>query len=163
MLLLPPVASAGNKQASEQKMAKEIRLQVALAQLGFASRRGAVAIIKAGRAKVNGRLIIEPGQRVDIKKDTVTVDGKTSYIQKKVYFVLNKPSGVTSTVKDKHAGQCVLDLIKQKDVRFYPVGRLDKDTTGLILLTNDGELFALIKTTKAIVGSLTRLPIKNVR
>jgi len=121
-------------------MAKNLRLQVALAQLGFASRRGAAEIIKAGKVKVNGQITFEPGQRVALEKDSITVDGKSSSIQKKVYFILNKPKDVVTTVKDRHAEQTVADLIRQKDMRFYPVGRLDKDTTGLLLLTNDGEL-----------------------
>lgn len=119
---------------------EKIRLQVALAQLGFASRRGAAEIIKAGRVRVNARPAFKPGQRVNLEKDTITVDGEASCVQKKVYFLLNKPKGVVASVKDKYAGQTVLDLIRQKDVRIYPVGRLDKDTTGLMLLTNDGEL-----------------------
>ena len=121
-------------------MVKKLRLQVALAKLGFASRRGAAQIIKAGEVKVNGRPVFKPGQRVDLEKDTLTVKGRSRGIQKVVYFLLNKPKGVVTTVKDRYAGRCVLDLIRQKDVRIYPVGRLDKDTTGLLLLTNDGEL-----------------------
>lgn len=121
-------------------MGQNLRLQVALAHLGFASRRRAAEIITLGRVKVNGRLVLQPGQRVNLEKDTITVDGKKSCIPQKVYFVLNKPAGVVSTVKDRYAGCSVLELIKQKDTRIYPVGRLDKDTTGLMLLTNDGEL-----------------------
>lgn len=121
-------------------MGKKIRLQVALAQLGFASRRGAAEIIKAGRAEVNGRVVVQPGLRVDLEKDAITAEGRSSCIQKKAYLMLNKPKGVVSTVKDKHAAETVLSIIKPKNLRVYPVGRLDKDTTGLLLLTNDGEL-----------------------
>jgi len=121
-------------------MIEKIRLQVALAQQGFASRRTAAGVIKAGRVKVNGRTVREPGCRVNPEKDALTVDGEKSRIQKKVYFMLNKPSGAVTTVRDRHSAQTVLDLVKQKDARIYPVGRLDKDTTGLLLLTNDGDL-----------------------
>lgn len=121
-------------------MEENIRLQVALAQLGAASRRGAAEIIKAGRVRINGKTILEPGCRVNLGKDAITIDGKSSYIQEKAYILLNKPKDVVTTVKDKYAECSVLDLIKQKDVRIYPVGRLDKDTTGLLLLTNDGDL-----------------------
>lgn len=121
-------------------MVKNVRLQVALAKLGFASRRGAVEIIKKGRVKVNGVLAFNPGQRVKLEKDIITVDGRSSCIQKKVYFILNKPKGITTTVKDKYAARTVVELIGQKVVRVFPVGRLDRDTTGLLLLTNDGEL-----------------------
>jgi 23S rRNA pseudouridine2605 synthase len=121
-------------------MIGKIRLQVALAQQGFASRRAAVEIIKAGRVKVNGKAVREPGCRVNPEKDAITVDGKKSCVQKKVYFLLNKPDGVVTTVRDRHSAQTVLELVKQKDARIYPVGRLDRDTTGLLLLTNDGDL-----------------------
>ncbi|MBL7085276.1 MAG: rRNA pseudouridine synthase [Candidatus Omnitrophica bacterium] len=121
-------------------MAKNLRLQVVLAQLGLASRRAAAQIIKAGRVKINGQVVVKPGQRVGLGKDSITVDGRTGRIQKKVYFILNKPKGVVTTVKDRYAGRCVIDLIKRKTTRIYPVGRLDKDTTGLLVLTNDGEL-----------------------
>ncbi|NQS99458.1 MAG: rRNA pseudouridine synthase [Candidatus Omnitrophica bacterium] len=117
-----------------------LRLQVALAQLGFASRRGAAEIIKAARVEVNGRVVVEPGQRVNLEKDAITVDGRSSCAEPLTYLILNKPKGVVTTVKDKHAARGVLDLIHRKDVRIYPVGRLDKDTTGLLLLTNDGPL-----------------------
>ncbi|MBN2096856.1 MAG: rRNA pseudouridine synthase [Candidatus Omnitrophica bacterium] len=121
-------------------MAERLRLQVALAKLGIASRRGAKQIIEAGRVKINGRTVLKPAERLNIEKDIVTVDGQRRYIQKNVYFILNKPKGVVSTVKDKYAKRSVLDLVKQKGMRIYPVGRLDQDTTGLLLLTNDGEL-----------------------
>lgn len=121
-------------------MAQNLRLQVALAQLGVASRRGAKEFIKAGRVQLNGRAIYKPGQKVDLEKDTITVDGKSSCIQKKVYFILNKPEGFVSTVKDRFASRTVFDLIRPKGLRIYPVGRLDKDTRGLLLLTNDGKL-----------------------
>lgn len=121
-------------------MTQNLRLQVALAQLGVASRRGAEEFIKAGRVQLNGRIIYNPGQKVNLEKDTITVDGKSGYIQKKVYFILNKPAGFVSTVKDRFASRTVLELIRPKGLRIYPVGRLDKDTTGLLLLTNDGKL-----------------------
>ena len=152
-------------------MVKNLRLQVALARLGFASRRGAIEIIKKGRVKVNGVPIFKPGQRVRLEKDTITVDGKSSCIQKKVYFILNKPKGITTTVKDKYAGRTVVELIGQKVVRIFPVGRLDKDTTGLLLLTNDGELafrlthpkFGIKKIYRVCAqGSISREKLKNL-
>ncbi|MFH1046337.1 MAG: pseudouridine synthase [Candidatus Omnitrophota bacterium] len=121
-------------------MAKTIRLQVALARLGFASRRKAAEIIRAGKVKVNGRLIHLPGFRVTIGLDAITVDNKARTVEKKVYLILNKPRNVVTTVKDANAQRTVIDLIAPKDTRIFPVGRLDKDTTGLLLLTNDGEL-----------------------
>ena len=117
-----------------------MRLQVALAQLGYASRRRAAELIKSGKVKVNGEIILSPGKRVEPASDRITVDGKAKEIPKKVYFLLNKPKGVVSTVKDRHAARTALDLIKQNDLRIYPVGRLDQDTTGLLIISNDGEL-----------------------
>lgn len=119
---------------------KNMRLQVALAELGFASRRGAEKLIQAGRVKVNGRPALSRGERVDLVRDKITVDGRVSDLAAKVYFLLNKPKDIVCTVKDKYAGRTVIDIAGRKDTRVYPVGRLDKDTTGLLLLTNDGEL-----------------------
>lgn len=121
-------------------MTSDIRLQVALAQLGFASRRQAAEMIKAGRVKVNGATVREPGRKVDLAEDRVNVDGISRDAQKKIYLLLNKPKGVVTTVKDKYADRTILELVGHKDERIYPVGRLDKDTTGLLLLTNDGAL-----------------------
>lgn len=121
-------------------MERKIRLQVALAQLGFASRRAAAKLIKSGRVKVDNQPVFEVGARVALGQDTITVDGKEACVQKKAYFILHKPKDVVTTVKDKHAAKTVLNLVKDKGVRIYPVGRLDKDTTGLLLLTNDGDL-----------------------
>lgn len=143
-------------------MVQSLRLQVALAQLGFASRRGAAEIIKAARVKVNGKLTLKAGHRVNLENDTITVDGRSACIQKKVYFMLNKPRGVVTTVKDRYAQHTVLDLIKQKDVRIYPVGRLDKDTTGLILLSNDGELSYRLTHPKFGIKKIYRVCVEGV-
>ena len=142
-------------------MAKQLRLQVALAKLGFASRRGAADIIKAGRVRVNGRVRLQPGQRIDLRNDTISVDHKSSCIQKKVYFIINKPKGVVTTVKDRYADRCVLDLIRHKDARIYPVGRLDKDTTGVLLLTNDGELAYRLTHPKFGIKKVYRVGLKG--
>lgn len=119
----------------------KIRLQAALAQAGIASRRKAAEIITSGRVKVNERFVKEKGFRVDISKDKISFDGRPLYFRReKHYFVLNKPTGVLSTVKDEYKRCKVSDFIKEKALRIYPVGRLDKNTTGLIILTDDGEL-----------------------
>jgi pseudouridine synthase len=143
-------------------MAKSLRLQTALAQLGFASRRGAAEFIKAARVKVNGKIILKPGYRIKLGSDAITVDGRSACIQKKVYFMLNKPKGVVTTVKDRYAQHTVLDLIKQKDARIYPVGRLDKDTTGLILLCNDGELSYHLTHPKFGIKKIYRVCVEGV-
>jgi 23S rRNA pseudouridine2605 synthase len=115
------------------------RLQKALAAAGVASRRAAEELIVAGRVTVNGRVVDELGSRVQ-PADALGVDGKAinrnpSY----TYVMLNKPLGVLSTAKDSHGRRTVLDLVVHRD-RVYPVGRLDLDSEGLLLLTNDGDL-----------------------
>jgi 23S rRNA pseudouridine2605 synthase len=119
----------------------KIRLQVALARAGIASRRKSRELIESGRVKVNGSVVRESGFRVDASKDKITL-GKNTVRPGGVkrYYILNKPKGVLSTARDERGRKTVLDYISEKRVRLYPVGRLDKDTTGLIILTNDGDL-----------------------
>ncbi|ADQ06912.1 pseudouridine synthase [Caldicellulosiruptor hydrothermalis 108] len=122
-------------------MGELVRLQKFMAQCGVASRRKCEEIILQGRVKVNGKLVNQLGFKVDPEKDVVEVDGKRISLQRqKVYIMLNKPFGVISSAKDEKGRKTVVDLVKDKvNVRVFPVGRLDFDTTGLILLTNDGE------------------------
>jgi pseudouridine synthase len=120
---------------------RKIRLQVALAKAGVASRRKAAGIIASGRVRVNGKVVRERGFRVDASKDKIALDKKgVSFEEGKRYYILNKPPGVLSTVEDKFGRKKVSDYVRGVDARLYPVGRLDKDTTGLIILTNDGDL-----------------------
>ena len=113
------------------------RLQKVIAQAGIASRRKAEELIKEGNVKVNGEIVKELGTKVS-PKDIVVVNQKVITKETKEYYLLNKPRGViTSTIDDKDR-KTVVDLIDTK-ARIFPVGRLDYDTTGLILLTNDGE------------------------
>ncbi|MCD5402007.1 rRNA pseudouridine synthase [candidate division NPL-UPA2 bacterium] len=123
-------------------MAKEkrIRLQVFLSHSGVSSRRWASEWIKAGRCSVNGKKILQPSYPVDPSRDKVLLDGEKVVIRKKTYILLNKPRGVVTTRRDRFAGRTVLDILPEGFGYLYPVGRLDKDTTGLLLLTNDGEL-----------------------
>ena len=121
-----------------------MRLQVALAHAGCASRRKCAEIIKQGAVKVNGKSITEPGFKIDLSKDRVTYRGKDIKLQKKIYILLNKPKGYITTSIDTHNRKTVLDLIPKYPERLYHAGRLDKDTSGLLLITNDGALsFAL--------------------
>ena len=113
------------------------RLQKVIANSGIASRRKAEELIKDGKVKVNGNVITELGTKVT-DKDKIEVDNKPIVKEEKVYFLLNKPRGVITSTKDEHERKTVVDLI-DTDKRIYPVGRLDYDTTGAILLTNDGE------------------------
>jgi 23S rRNA pseudouridine2605 synthase len=116
------------------------RLQKVISQAGVASRREAETFIKAGRVTVNGAIVTELGTKVQVGKDRVAVDGKLLKHQDHIYIMLNKPKGVITTVKDPGNRQTVIDYLKDVPVRIYPVGRLDYNTEGLLLLTNDGEL-----------------------
>lgn len=121
----------------------EIRLQKLIAQAGVASRREAERLIEAGRVAVNGRVVREQGIKVDPTVDEVRVD--TVVIPKPptrpTYLLLNKPRGVLCTVRDPQGRPTVLDLVPPfHGKRLYPVGRLDEDSAGLVLLTNDGEI-----------------------
>ena len=113
------------------------RLQKVIAQSGISSRRKAEELIKSGRVFVNGKCVQELGTKVS-KKDKIEVDGKILNKEKKVYYLLNKPRGVLTTTSDDKNRKTVKDLIECEE-RIYPVGRLDYDTTGVLLLTNDGE------------------------
>lgn len=113
------------------------RLQKVIAQAGICSRRKAEELIKDGKVKVNNE-VATLGMQVG-SSDTITVCGKLIRKEEKVYFLLNKPRGVICTASDDKNRKTVVDLIKT-DKRIYPVGRLDYDTTGALILTNDGEL-----------------------
>lgn len=113
------------------------RLQKIISNSGSASRRKAEELIKEGRVKVDGVVVTELGTKVS-KKNIVEVDNVKIGTEEKVYYLLNKPRGVVTTTSDEHGRKTVVSLI-ETDKRIYPVGRLDYDTTGLILLTNDGE------------------------
>lgn len=120
----------------------EERLQKALARAGIASRRASEELILAGRVKVNGKLVTELGHKIDPSRDRVTVDEeivpvKVSAAPPKIYLMLNKPAGYLSTVSDPQGRPTIMDLVDRAG-RLYPVGRLDADTEGLLLLTNDG-------------------------
>ena len=117
------------------------RLQKILAQAGVASRRNAEKLILAGRVNVNGTCVRELGAKFDAAKVKITVDGKPLAARERhVYFLLNKPKGYLSTAKDERGRRTVLDLLPEVKERIYPVGRLDNNTEGLLLLTNDGTL-----------------------
>ena len=116
-----------------------VRLNKYLAMCGVASRRKADELIQQGRVEVNGKTA-ELGMKVDPKKDIVKVDGKVVKPEEKlVYIVLNKPKDCITTMKDEKGRRTVMDFVKVKQ-RVFPVGRLDRNTTGVLILTNDGEL-----------------------
>ena len=118
-----------------------MRINKYIASCGIASRRKAEEIILDRRVKVNGELVTELSFNIDEKKDVVEIDNKViSLSEKLVYIVLNKPEGYITTVKDQFDRPSVLDLVKDINERVYPIGRLDYETSGLLILTNDGDL-----------------------
>jgi pseudouridine synthase len=120
------------------------RLQKIIAASGLTSRRKAEALIAEGRVTVNGQVVVTLGAKADAQRDHIKVNGKLIHRQPaKVYVLLNKPKGVLSTLADPAGRIKVTDMVRRKE-RIYPVGRLDYDTEGLILLTNDGEFAKLL-------------------
>lgn len=147
------------------------RLQKVIANLGYCSRRKAEELIKEGKVLVNGNIVKELGTKVK-NSDTIEVEGNILDNNKNYeYYILNKPRGVVTTTNDEHGRKTVIDLI-DTSTRIYPIGRLDYDTTGLLLLTNDGELanklmhpsFKIDKTYIAkIEGIISPISIKKLR
>ncbi|MGW8768739.1 pseudouridine synthase [Streptomyces sp. NPDC055815] len=116
------------------------RLQKVLARAGMGSRRACEELIEQARVEVNGEIVLEQGMRVDPEKDEIKVDGLTVATQSYLFFALNKPSGVVSTMEDPDGRQCLGDYVTNRETRLFHVGRLDTETEGIILLTNHGEL-----------------------
>lgn len=119
---------------------EEIRLNKFIANSGVCSRREADTLIQAGVVTVNGEVVTELGTKVNIYKDEVKFNGEKLKGEEKVYLVMNKPKGYVTTASDPHAEKTVMELLKGCPFRVFPVGRLDKSTTGVLMFTNDGEL-----------------------
>ena len=118
----------------------EERLQKIIAASGLMSRRSAEELIAAGKVRVNGA-VASLGDRADAARDRITVDGKSlAPPEEKVYIMLNKPRGYVTTLKDEKGRRTVAELVSELGVRLYPVGRLDMNSEGLLIMTNDGEL-----------------------
>ena len=142
-----------------------MRLDKFLSELGVASRKELRQIIKSGRVLVNGAAVNAPEYKLDPERDTVVLDGETLSYVKFRYFMLDKPSGVLSTTEDRRQ-KTVLDLLppELQALELFPVGRLDKDTTGLLLLTNDGELAFKSGASATITGNmLTTVACATIR
>ena len=118
----------------------EIRLNKFIANSGICSRREADTLIAAGVVTVNGQVVTELGTKVNVHDDDIRFNGERLKGEEKVYIVMNKPVGYVTTASDPHAGKTVIDLVQNCPARVYPVGRLDKNTTGVLMLTNDGEI-----------------------
>jgi 23S rRNA pseudouridine2605 synthase len=122
-------------------MSTPLRLQKIIADAGITSRRKAEELILAGRVQVNGQIVTELGTKADPERDHIRIDGKLLQgAQKHRYYLLNKPKGFVTTVSDPEGRPTVMEFVKGVGTRVYPVGRLDYNSEGLLLLTNDGEL-----------------------
>lgn len=138
------------------------RLQKVLAQAGVASRRKCEEYIEAGRVQVNDQTVTTLGFKVDPSVDVIKVDGRIVGREPKVYFAFNKPKGVITSVEDKEGRTVVTDYLKGVKERVYPVGRLDYDSEGLLLLTNDGELAHLLTHPRHHVPKTYHVTVKGV-
>lgn len=141
-------------------MAQE-RLQKFLSECSVASRRKSEELIKQGKVKVNGKIAML-GDKVDPKKDTVTVSGKkVTAVKQKYYIMLNKPRGYVTTMSDELGRKCVAELVEDVGAQVYPVGRLDRDSEGLLLLTNDGAFANAVMHPRKHVPKTYRVTVRS--
>lgn len=139
----------------------KIRLQKHLSACGIASRRKAEELIEAGKVRINGK-IATLGDKVDPKRDKITVRGKNVVpVTKKVYIMLHKPRGYVTTLSDEFDRKNVSDLVKDVGVKVFPVGRLDRDSEGLLIMTNDGELANVITHPSSHVNKTYRVTVSG--
>ncbi|MBO8170641.1 MAG: rRNA pseudouridine synthase [Bacillaceae bacterium] len=138
------------------------RLQKVMAHAGVASRRKCEQLILDGKVKVNGTVVRELGIQVDPRKDLIEVNGKQIQLEQKSYILLYKPVGVITSVRDPRGRKTVIDLIGSVQERVYPVGRLDYDTSGLLLLTNDGELAYRITHPRYELDKVYQVTVKGI-
>ncbi len=138
------------------------RLQKVLAQAGVASRRKCEEWILQGRVEVNDRKVTALGVKVDPDCDQIKVDGRPIRQEKEIYLLFNKPKGVISSVKDPEGRKVVVDYLKNIPQRVYPVGRLDYDTEGLLLLTNDGEFAHMLTHPKHHIPKTYHVTVRGV-
>ncbi len=141
---------------------RDERIQKVLAAQGVCSRRAAEQLILQGRVKLNGRPV-QLGDKMDVKQDIVSVDGQRVYVPKKTekyYYMLHKPRGFITTTSDERGRKTVMELMADVPVRVFPVGRLDKDSEGLLLFTNDGEFANLLTHPSHGVSKLYRVTVR---
>jgi 23S rRNA pseudouridine2605 synthase len=152
---------------SHPQLRHEERLQKIIASAGVTSRRKAEELIVEGRVQVNGKTVTELGSKADAAQDHIRVDGKLlKGVEKHRYFMLNKPKGFVTTVSDPEKRPTVMQFFKQSKARVFPVGRLDYQSEGLLLMTNDGELANLLtkassKVDKTYLVKISRKPTEN--
>lgn len=138
----------------------KVRLQKFMSECGVASRRKSEELIESGKVRVNGA-VASLGDKINPKKDTVTVNGKKIVKQKEhKYIMLHKPRGFITTMSDEMERKCVAQLISDVPQRVYPVGRLDRDSEGLLLFTNDGEFANALTHPKKHVSKTYRVTVR---
>lgn len=140
----------------------EERIQKLMSESGYCSRRKAEELIAAGRVKVNGRPC-KLGDKAEPEVDVISVDGENLALSRKrelLYYILNKPRGYVTTVSDELDRRCVMDLVKDIPGRVFPVGRLDRNSEGLLLLTNDGDLANKIMRPSGHVSKTYRVTVR---
>ena len=141
-------------------MAEKIRLQKILAQAGVASRRKAEDVVAAGRVTVNGRPA-KLGDSADPYKDLIAVDGqRLQRPEGKRYLALHKPRGFVTTMEDERGRRCVAQLVEDAGMRVFPVGRLDKDSEGLLIMTNDGDFANAVSHPRSHVAKTYRVTVR---
>ena len=141
-------------------MAQPERVQKLIAQAGIASRRKAEELIQQGRVTVNGRSI-KLGDSARPNKDVIAVDGqRIANSSGKIYLALHKPRGFVTTMEDERGRKCVAQLVEDVPGRVYPVGRLDKDSEGLLIMTNDGNLANAVSHPKTHVAKTYRVTLR---
>ena len=141
---------------------KDVRIQKVLSEQGVCSRRAAEQIIREGRVKLNGRPV-SVGDKMDTHRDLLTVDGQRIYIpkaQEYTYLMMNKPRGFITTTSDERGRKTVMDLLADLPVRVFPIGRLDKDSEGMLLFTNDGNFANLLTHPSHGVSKLYRVTVR---
>ena len=159
----PRATASAKTTATTPEEPRGVRLQKVLAAAGVASRREAERMILAGRIEVNGRIVTELGTRVDASRDQVCLDGAAVGVKEKpVYFLLHKPKGCLSTVRDPAGRPTVVDLLRGVRERIFPVGRLDWESEGLIILTNDGDLALRLTHPSNHVPKVYRVKVKGL-
>ena len=137
------------------------RLQKVMSNCGVASRRASEQLILDGKVRVNGVVIRELGTKVDLDKDIILVDGKRLEAQPKHYYLFNKPKCVITTSKDDQGRATVMDYFKKEKDRIYAIGRLDQNTEGLLLMTNDGELANILMHPSRMVDKTYEVKVKG--
>lgn len=139
----------------------KVRLQKHLSACGIASRRKSEELITAGKVKVNGH-IAHIGDSIDPKRDKITVSGKNVVaVNKNIYIMLHKPRGYITTLSDEFSRKCVSDLVKDVPVKVFPVGRLDKDSEGLLFMTNDGDFANRLTHPSSHINKTYRVTVKG--